>query len=116
MSQSHKILICYDHRTYPQYINNTCMHVHFEIFGVGKSVPGLKNGNISILIIGYCRGLKIKPISVFLKNYSRVRRYTCSKLKMTNTVKPLVTLFHYGSKWYIYIVLTILLTSKCFEI
>jgi hypothetical protein len=35
------------------------MHVHFEIFGVGKSVSGTENKNISILIIGYYRGLKI---------------------------------------------------------
>jgi hypothetical protein len=35
------------------------MHVHFEIFGVEKSVSGPENGNILTLIIGYYRRLKI---------------------------------------------------------
>jgi hypothetical protein len=48
-----------------QHTKNTCMHVHFEIFGVGKSVSDPKNENISILIIGYYRGLKISRYVLF---------------------------------------------------
>jgi hypothetical protein len=40
-------------------------HVHFEIFGVGKSVSGPENENVSILIIGCYRGLKISRYVFF---------------------------------------------------
>jgi hypothetical protein len=41
------------------------MHVHFEISGVGKSVSGPENENVSILMIGYYRGLKISRYVFF---------------------------------------------------
>jgi hypothetical protein len=39
--------------------------VHFEIFGVGKSLSGPENEKVSILMIGYFRGLKISRYVFF---------------------------------------------------
>ncbi len=82
MSQSYKILICYDHRTYAQHTKNTCMHVHFQIFRVGKSVSGTENKNIPILIIGYYRRLKIsRHVFFYFKKLSARATIHVSKVK-----------------------------------
>ncbi len=97
MSQSYKILICYEHRTYAQHTKNTCMHVHFEIFGVGKSVSGPEKRNISILIIGYHRRLKISRY-VFFYFEKLFARATIHVSKVENNQYSTAT-GHFISLW-----------------